>query len=52
MTGQEEVVSTCTRGSLDWISGKITLQEGLSGTGTDCQREVVELLSLEIFEDV
>lgn len=50
MTRQEEVVSSCTSGILDWISGKISLQEGLSGTGTDFTKEVVELLSLEILK--
>lgn len=49
MTGQEEVVSSCIRGVLDWRSGKISSQEGLPGTGTDFPRKVVELPSLEIF---
>ncbi|KAM9591226.1 uncharacterized protein ACIBXB_006100 [Morphnus guianensis] len=34
--GREEMASSCTRGGLAWILGKISLPKGLSGIGTGC----------------
>jgi len=34
--GQEEMASSCARGDLDWILGKIPSLKGLSNTGTGC----------------
>jgi len=42
------MASSCTKGGLDWISGKTTLQEGLLSTGIGSPEEVVESPSLDV----
>ena len=37
VTGEEEMASSCAKGGLDWIVGKIALPKELSSTGTGCQ---------------
>lgn len=34
--GQEKIASSCTKGGLGWILGKISSPEGLSSFGTGC----------------
>jgi len=48
--GQEEMASSCVRGDLDWILGKISLLKEWSGIGIGFPREVVESPSLEAFK--
>jgi len=36
VTGQGEMASSCVRGDLDWILGKISSPKGLSSVGTGC----------------
>ena len=50
MIGREKMASSCARGGLDWILGKIFLLKGLSSIGTGCPGEVVESPSLEGFK--
>ncbi|GAB0183417.1 hypothetical protein GRJ2_000807000 [Grus japonensis] len=45
---QEEMASSCARGGLDWILGKISSPKRLSSIGTGCP--VVESPSLEVFK--
>ena len=37
LIGQEEMVSSCIRGGLDWILGKISLLKDWSDIGIDCR---------------
>jgi len=43
------MVSSCIRGGLDWILGKVSLLKEWSDIGTGLPREVVESPSLEVF---
>jgi len=40
--------SSCARGGLGWILGKISSQNGLSHTGTDCPGKWLRHPSLEV----
>jgi len=47
--GQEAMASSCVRGGLDYVLGKISLLKEWSDIGTGCPGEVVEFPSLEVF---
>jgi len=44
------MASSCIRGGLGWILGKISLLKKWSGTGIGLPREVVESPSLKVFK--
>jgi len=48
--GREATASSCIRGGLDWILGKISLPKELSDIRNRLSKEVVESPSLEVFK--
>jgi len=46
----EAMASSCFRGGLDWILGKISLLKEWSGIGTGCPGKWVESPYLEVFK--
>ena len=45
------MASSCTRGSLGWISGKASLQKGLLSTGIGSPGRWVESPPLDVFKN-